>query len=130
MAGLGLENFSDDLGSVANGDINSLPSNIYGSFARYAQDHLVPLLIGIAITATILYTFYGAYLYFTAFGDEQKAAQAKKSITYAIVGFVISLLAFSIASYTTRILIRKDADNFQTQISAPSTAPPVGGSTH
>lgn len=50
------------------------------------------LLLGVAFGAFV-YLLYGAFLYATAFGDEKKVEQGKKSITYAIAGVVLAILA-------------------------------------
>lgn len=47
------------------------------------------LLLVVAIGA-FLYMLYGAFLYATAFGDDAKATQAKKVITYAIIGVIVA----------------------------------------
>lgn len=51
------------------------------------------LLLGVALGAFV-YLLYGAFLYVSAFGDEKKVEQGKKSITYALIGIVISTLAY------------------------------------
>lgn len=47
------------------------------------------LLVIVAIGA-FLYMLYGAFLFATAFGDESKIGQAKKTVTHAIVGVILA----------------------------------------
>ena len=58
---------------------------------------LIHNIIVIAVTAAgILATIYiivGAFQYLTAFGDESKAEEGKKTITWAIIGLVLIILA-------------------------------------
>lgn len=53
------------------------------------------LLVFTAIGAFV-YLLYGAFLYSTAFGNEQKIAQAKKTISYSLIGVFLVTLAIVI----------------------------------
>jgi hypothetical protein len=50
------------------------------------------LLLGVAV-GSFIYLLYGAFLYATAFGDEKKVEQGKRSITYALIGVIIAALS-------------------------------------
>jgi hypothetical protein len=63
--------------------------------------NLLLLVIGIA---SFVYILYGAFLYTTAFGDESKIKQAKKTITYALGGIVLATLAWIIVAVLSSIL--------------------------
>jgi len=121
--GLGLEELSTKLQSnvATTSDSNRLPTAIYDAVSSWLGTRIFPLIIGVAILATLLFTFYGAFLYFTAYGDENRATQAKKSITFAIVGFIITLLAFSISAYVQNIII---SDQGRTELVAPTNSNP------
>lgn len=62
-------------------DINALIANVGN------------LMLSIASGVAIIYIIIGAYHYFFAFGSEETATTAKKTITYAIAGLVIIILA-------------------------------------
>lgn len=49
----------------------------------------------IAALAVIMLVWAG-YQYLTAYGDEEKAGKAKKTILYSLLGVVISLSAFTL----------------------------------
>ncbi len=66
------------------GSANSLFSNIYN------------IAIALAGGIAMVYLIIGAYSYFTAFGNEEKANKAKTTITYAIIGIVVILLSIII----------------------------------
>lgn len=53
------------------------------------------LLIVVAIGA-FFYLLYGAFLYVSAFGDEAKVRQGRATITNALIGVVIAVLAYFI----------------------------------
>lgn len=113
----GLQNFADKLQAAiaGNSSPDDLPGTIYTQLTTWLVSSIRPILITAAVVATLFFTFYGAFLYFTAYGDENKATQAKKSITYAIVGFIITLLAFSISAYVQNIILTKP----EAELSAP-----------
>lgn len=94
--------------STAAGGLNT-PAEVYKAFATYINARLFSFLIGIAITVTIVFVFYGAFQYFTAYGDENKATSAKKTITYAFLGLFIAFLSMGIASYVQKIVTAKSA---------------------
>jgi len=63
--------------------------------------NLLLLVIGVA---SFVYMLYAALLYTTAFGDENKIKQAKKTITYALIGIVLATLAWTIVAVLSSIL--------------------------
>lgn len=69
----------------------------------------VLMIVQIALTALAAFEgFVGlgmaAFQYFTAFGDEAKATQAKKTLTWVIVGMVVIVLS-SVMVYEVRRLV-------------------------
>lgn len=71
------------------------------------------------IAGTMMAAFYGAFLYFTAYGNEQKAVMAKKVIITALVGFVISGLSFTIVTFFGRIFISQSVEDSMTNNALP-----------
>ena len=68
--------------------------------ADHAQDVVYQLLANIIQLATtiaggiaVIMIIWGAFQYFTAYGNEEKANKAKTTITWAIVGLVVMILA-------------------------------------
>lgn len=57
---------------------------------------IVNWLLGITSALVILFLVVGGIMYITAAGDEQKTEQAKKIITYCIIGLVIILISYSV----------------------------------
>ncbi len=53
-------------------------------------------ITGLAITLSVLFIIFGAMQFLTAYGNDEKLSNAKKTITFALVGLVLSLLAFAI----------------------------------
>lgn len=107
----GLEDLSNKLNdSVGSGDTQAMTQAVGGELQGWLQDSIFPLMIGMVIFATVLAVFYGGFLYFTAYGDENRATTAKKSITYGFIGLFIALVAFTITSYVRQNLVTKEAE--------------------
>lgn len=79
-------------------------------------------LLGFATTLMIIY--YG-YRYITAAGNEESIEKAKTGLKWAIVGFVVSLLAFTIVSVIRQNLVFGTAAQ-QTGGTGNNNQPPAG----
>lgn len=100
-----LDTLGTELGKVTQQPLDSIPTSLYTVVARYLEDRVFTLLIAAAITCTIIFVFYGAFQYFTAYGDENKATNAKKTLTYAFIGLLISFMAMGIAGMVQQNLV-------------------------
>lgn len=82
--------------------ITWIPS-ISGNLAnRSLQDIIVDVinwLIGAAALVCVVMLVIAGYSYMTAGGDEQKVTKATKTLTNAIIGLVISLLALVLVNF-------------------------------
>ncbi|MFH1910208.1 MAG: hypothetical protein ABIJ72_03425 [bacterium] len=100
-----LDTLGTELSRVSQEPLDSVPTSLYRVIAHYLEDRVFTLLIAAAITCTIIFVFYGAFQYFTAYGDENKATNAKKTLTYAFIGLLISFLAMGIAGMVQQNLV-------------------------
>jgi type III secretory pathway component EscU len=104
----------DDLSTAVNNavlgssDPSAMSSQLFSAISGWFSKSIFPIIMTILIFITVVFVFYGSYQYFTAYGNEAKAESAKKTITFAIIGFIIALLAFSAATFVQRIIIKKD----------------------
>lgn len=62
------------------------------------------LLTSVAAFVSFIYIVISGYQMLTAFGDEAKYTQGKKTLQFAIIGFVISLSAFLIIKLFVALL--------------------------
>jgi len=62
-------------------------------------EYYTEILSSVAAFVSFCYIIYAGYLMFTAFGDEAKYAQGKKTLLYALVGFLISMASWVIISF-------------------------------
>jgi len=60
--------------------------------------HATQFFITIAGTISVLFVMIGGYQYLTAFGETDKTGKAKTTIFMALVGLVITLLAWVIVN--------------------------------
>ena len=67
-------------------------------------EYYTKILAGVAAFVSFAYIVYAGYIMFTAFGDEAKYAQGKKTLQYAIIGFIISMLSYFLIHFFVRLL--------------------------
>lgn len=85
--------------------IGGNPSNVAGtsSMARVVMN-VLGLLLSIVGSLAIISLLIGGIMWFTAAGDEKRAETAKKVVTYAIVGVVVSFGALVISQQIIQLL--------------------------
>jgi len=121
---LGLDELSAKLtGAVQSSGTGSdaLAGNIYVALHSWLSTTVFSVFNTVLIFVVILFVFYGAFLYVTAYGDAARAEKAKKTLIFAFVGLIISLTAFGLASYTQRIVMLKSVED---QLQAPGSTTP------
>lgn len=109
----GLEDLGNSLSGVVagTGDTQALAGGIAGVLLGWLGSKVFSIFTSFLIFAVVLFVFYGSFLYFTAYGDENKALLAKKTLTFAFVGLIIALTAFAMTSYVQRVLIKKEIED-------------------
>lgn len=108
----GLNKFSEELSQSAlqSGSNEQVATNLGYTLQGWLATNIYPILIGAVVVCTLLAVFYGAFLYFTAYGDESRAQLAKKSMTAGFVGLFIALAAFGITAYVRQNLISREKE--------------------
>lgn len=71
----------------------------------------VILVLGIV---AVIFIVKGGVDYITSAGDATKLQKAKNTIIYAVIGLVISVLAFAIVNFTIGVLNRSNGQNQNT----------------
>lgn len=64
---------------------------------------IIQYAIGLAVALSVIALIIGGYQFMTAYGDTNKHETAQKTITYALVGLVISITAYGIVYIITSI---------------------------
>jgi hypothetical protein len=62
------------------------------------------LFFGAVIVACVFMILWAAFNFVTAAGDEKKVSDAKKTITYAIIGLIVAALAATLVSVVRGIV--------------------------
>jgi len=101
----------DAVGTALNdaataGSVDQLPQQTFRALALFLNDTVFFWLTRGAIALTILFMMYGSFQYFTAYGVENKSTTAKKTVTYAFIGLLISFMAMGISA-----LVQQSATN-------------------
>ncbi|MCX6805317.1 MAG: hypothetical protein NT114_01320 [Patescibacteria group bacterium] len=78
----------------------SAPASLGGpaSFAELARI-VTNALLGIAGSLSVIFLIVGGIMYTTSAGNESTTKKAKSTITGAIVGLIISLMAYAIVTF-------------------------------
>lgn len=86
-----------------------LPGARSGDPSTYIQQDFLPsitsTIIGIAGGLALLFVIIGGIQILTAYGNDEKIAAAKKTITWALAGLVIAILSYSIVQIIVSIKI-------------------------
>lgn len=64
------------------------------------------LLLVFAGAVAVLFLILGGYRYVTSAGNEERAEQAKKTILYAVIGLIVTFLAYSLVVLTQQALFK------------------------
>ena len=64
---------------------------------------VISYAIRIAIALSVIVLIFGGYQYMTAYGATEKQDTARKTITYAAIGLILSLTAYAIIAIITSI---------------------------
>lgn len=82
---------------------NQTDAGIY--FQSVYLPEITRVVITIAGAAAFLFIIIGGIQILTAYGDEEKITTAKKTITYAIIGLLVTLLSYAIVSIISGVQI-------------------------
>lgn len=81
--------------------IPSNPENCtVGDIVALITEVVLPFFLNIAGGIAIIMILWGAFQYFTAYGDPQKIDAGKKTLTWAIIGLVVIIAARAIITYS------------------------------
>jgi len=64
---------------------------------------VISYAIRIAIALSVIVLIFGGYQYITAYGATEKQDIARKTLTYAAIGLIVSLTAYAIIAIITSI---------------------------
>jgi hypothetical protein len=98
----------DSTGTVARfGSIGGLLGGNNGNYGLYE------IILWIAIVLMFSWMLWGIFQYLFAGGNKEALGKARSRITWAIVGFVIVVLAFTLQKYVKEIFPTQEIQNVQ-----------------
>ncbi len=74
-------------------------SNLTNKDIRYLVANLINIVLQITGVILVLYIVYAGYLWMTAGGDDEQITKAKSIISACVVGLLIVLSSYSLASF-------------------------------
>ena len=72
---------------------------------RQAFLNIINFLLGFVALIAVLMIVYGGVLYLTSMGNEERTGQAKSTISYAIIGLVITGFAYAIVQVIVSVIL-------------------------
>jgi len=75
------------------------PTNLFGGQGIF--NIIVNVLLFLVGIISVVMLIYGGVKYSTSSGDQARVTSAKNTIMYAIVGLIVSILAFAIVNFIT-----------------------------
>ncbi len=90
-----------------NFGINQISNTIglTASDPREVAARIINVLLGFLGIIAVVIVLYGGFMWMTAAGNEERISKAKQILTAGIIGLVIIIMAWAIASYVVRTLI-------------------------
>jgi len=76
-----------------------------GSFADLLN-RIIDWILNIALVLAPLVIVYGGFIYMTAAGDTNKVSQGKNIVLYAVIGFIVALLAKSLIGIFKDLVVK------------------------
>lgn len=76
-------------------DANFSPAGLFSNLGNLMGD-IIQIMIAVGGILCIIFIILGGLKFVTSGGDEKKLASAKGTLTYAIVGLIVIILAFVI----------------------------------
>lgn len=77
----------------------NVPASVQGPEATTIVGNITNMLLWVAGVASVIAIVVGGIMYITSSGDEKRVSSAKNTILYAVVGMIVALMAYAIASF-------------------------------
>lgn len=83
--------------------VDGMPSELIGDNGVFSRiTNTVLLIVGLI---SVIMLVYGGLRYILSGGDSKKVTDAKNTVLYAIIGLIISLLAFAIVNFVLNSVV-------------------------
>jgi uncharacterized membrane protein len=85
--------------------INNANIGLQASDPRAVAARIINVALGFLGIVAVVIVLYGGFMWMTAAGNEERISKAKQILTAGIIGLVIIVMAWAIASYVVRTLM-------------------------
>jgi len=85
--------------------INNANIGLQASDPRAVAARIINVALGFLGIIAVVIVLYGGFMWMTAAGNEERISKAKQILTAGIIGLVIIVMAWAIASYVVRTLM-------------------------
>jgi hypothetical protein len=85
--------------------INNANIGLTASDPRATAARLINVALGFLGIIAVVIVLYGGFMWMTAAGNEERITKAKQILTAGIIGLVIIIMAWAIASYVVGTLM-------------------------
>lgn len=83
--------------------VDGMPTELIGDNGVFSRiTNTVLLIVGLI---SVIMLVYGGLRYILSGGDSKKVTDAKNTVLYAIIGLIISLLAFAIVNFVLNSVV-------------------------
>lgn len=79
------------------------PAGLFENFGQLATT-IITILVSFAGALSIIFIIIAGFKFITSSGDEKKLASASSTLTYAIIGLAVTILAFVILRVVQRFI--------------------------
>lgn len=90
---------------------DNCPSNLFGDTGVFRQ--ITNTILYIVGVVTVIVLIWGGLRYVLSGGDSKKVTDAKNTVLYAIIGLIISFLAFAIVNFVVDTLPSDSKSNIK-----------------
>ena len=65
---------------------------------------VIKIMLSLAFVIAVIYVIIGGYQLITSSGNEEQATQGRRTVTYALVGIVVIIMAYALVSVVTNLI--------------------------
>ncbi|MFA5413570.1 MAG: hypothetical protein WC348_03465 [Patescibacteria group bacterium] len=85
--------------------INNANIGLQASDPRAVAARIINVALGFLGIVAVVIVLYGGFMWMTAAGNEERISKAKQILSAGIIGLVIIVMAWAIASYVVKTLM-------------------------
>jgi len=85
--------------------INNANIGLQASDPRAVAARIINVALGFLGIVAVVIVLYGGFMWMTAAGNEERISKAKQILTAGVIGLVIIVMAWAIASYVVKTLM-------------------------